>query len=66
MRVYFPILNNMIKVDQEKCIGCGLCVGMCPEVFRMNADGKSEEITQEDSACAQNAVASCPVNAISA
>jgi len=55
----------MIKVDQNKCIGCGLCVGMCPDVFKINADGKSEVIVAEDSACAQNAIASCPVNAIS-
>jgi ferredoxin len=56
----------MIKVDQDKCIGCGLCVGICPEVFQMNADGKSEVLKQSDSADAQNALASCPVNAISA
>ena len=55
----------MVKVDQNKCIGCGLCAGMCPAVFQMNADGKSEVVAQTDEACAQNAVASCPVNAIS-
>ncbi len=52
----------MISVDQNKCIGCGLCAGMCPEVFQMNADGKSEVIAQADKPCAQNAAASCPVS----
>ncbi|MDD3285427.1 MAG: ferredoxin [Patescibacteria group bacterium] len=55
----------MIKVDQEKCIGCGLCAGICPETFQMNAEGKSEPVSQEVSNCAQNAGASCPVGAIS-
>lgn len=61
----FPLFNHMIKVNQNQCIGCGLCVGMCPETFMMNADGKSEVLAQTDNECAQNAVASCPVNAIS-
>ena len=28
-------------VDQDTCIGCGLCTGIQPEVFQMNEDGKS-------------------------
>ncbi len=62
----FSVSEFMISVDQNKCIGCGLCAGMCPDVFQMNADGKSEVIAQTDKPCAQNAAASCPVNAISA
>ncbi len=29
-------------VDQDLCIGCGLCTGMCERAFRMNAEGKAE------------------------
>ena len=29
-------------VDQELCIGCGLCASISPDVFAMNADGKVE------------------------
>lgn len=54
----------MIKVDQNTCIGCGLCAGMCPDVFAMNEDGKSEPISQENVACAKEAAAACPVSAI--
>ena len=54
----------MIKVDQDKCIGCGLCSGICPDVFIMNADGKSEVLEQGNEACAKGAAESCPVNAI--
>lgn len=35
---------NKIKVGVNKnlCIGCGTCVGICPEVFKLGNDGKSE------------------------
>lgn len=56
----------MVKVNQEKCIGCGMCAGMCPETFVMNADGKAEVIKTETTECAKNAAANCPVEAISA
>jgi len=29
-------------VDKESCISCGLCVSVCPAVFRMDSSGKSE------------------------
>lgn len=54
----------MIKVDNNKCIGCGLCVTMCPKVFKMNDDNKSEVISQDDRDCAVSAVSACPVKAI--
>lgn len=55
----------MVKVDQNKCIGCGLCAGMCSETFVMGADGKSEVVKDEITDCAKNAAANCPVEAIS-
>lgn len=54
----------MVKVDQNKCIGCGMCAGMCPETFQMNADRKSEVINDKVTDCAKNAAANCPVEAI--
>ena len=30
-----------IKVDKQKCLGCGLCINLCPEVFELK-DGKSQ------------------------
>jgi ferredoxin len=55
----------MIKVDQNKCIGCGLCAGKCPETFQMNLDGKSELINDKNTPCAQEVVRDCPTKAIS-
>lgn len=55
----------MIKVDKNKCIGCGLCAGLCPENFQMDADGKSEVIDQKVIPCVKEAAQRCPVKAIS-
>ncbi len=55
----------MIKVDKNTCIGCGLCANMCPDVFAMDDDGKSEVIGQENISCAKEAEGACPVSAIS-
>ncbi len=54
----------MIKVDQNTCIGCGLCASMCPEVFAMNLDGKSEVVAQVNETGAKDASLACPVGAI--
>lgn len=53
-----------IKVDQNKCIGCGRCTELCPAVFRLNADGKSEVIEEKNLECALQAADECPVEAI--
>lgn len=28
-----------VSIDKEKCIMCGSCVAICPEVFEMKDDG---------------------------
>ena len=53
------------KVDQEKCIGCGTCESACPNVFKLNKEGKSEVIGEYCKNCNLKEVAeSCPVGAI--
>lgn len=54
-----------IKIDKEKCIGCGLCASMCEEVFEMESDGKAKVKAQKDIPCVKKAIESCPVQAIS-
>ncbi len=54
-------------VDQELCIGCGLCVSIAPEVFRLNESGVSEVYANDpgEREKVQQAIDSCPVNCIS-
>jgi len=54
----------MIKIDQNKCVGCGMCAGLCPETFKMNPNGKAEVINEKITDCAKNAAENCPVEAI--
>ena len=55
-------------VDQAGCIGCGLCVGLCPDIFHLNQDNKAEAvdvpIPQQQAADLQKARDDCPVHVI--
>lgn len=56
----------MPYVDQDECISCESCAELCPEVFRMNEETKSEVLptatgTEE---CIQEAMDTCPVECI--
>ena len=35
-----------VAIDNNKCIGCGLCAGMCPEVFGTAKGGKAYVIEE--------------------
>ncbi|MGI6717125.1 MAG: ferredoxin [Eubacteriales bacterium] len=52
----------------ENCIGCGLCAGMCPEVFSMTDEGLAiaidEDVPEDALDSAAEAMDSCPVGAI--
>jgi len=59
---------KQIKIDRERCIGCGSCTILMPDVFSLDtAGGKAkgeegwEEVSAEDLQRARDA---CPVQAI--
>lgn len=54
-------------VDQDMCTGCGLCPDIAPGTFELNDDGIAEVIDPEgdDEDTIQEAIDSCPVEAIS-
>jgi len=54
-----------ITVDHELCIGCGVCVEICPEVFELR-DEKSWVIGEDkcDTCDCEEAIVNCPVDAI--
>jgi len=65
-----------IKLEREKCIGCGSCSALCPKYFELKEDGKSSIVgAQRDAAgsdkleitkieCAEAAAEACPVQCI--
>ena len=59
-------LRNVVtlRLDVERCIGCGRCVEVCPHGVFTLADGKSvmadRDACMECGACARN----CPVKAL--
>lgn len=56
------------SIDKSGCISCGMCVSICPEVFRMADDGFAEVyvdvIPESFEESAQEARDSCPVSVI--
>ena len=56
-----------VYVDEDICIGCGLCAGICPEVFEINDNGKAtaaNSVTSDNEDAVKEAMDSCPVSAI--
>ncbi len=61
----------MAKIKIEGCIGCGACTGICPEVFDLNDEGlaynilgEDEEIPEDLMSGVDEAIESCPAQAI--
>ena len=58
----------MKYIVNDDCIGCGLCAGICPEVFTLTDGGMAAVITAEvpDAVLgsAEEAKDGCPVSAI--
>lgn len=52
------------SVDQDTCIGCGLCVTSVPDVFKFNDNGKAEAVSDGEESAVQSAIDACPVLAI--
>jgi ferredoxin len=54
-------------VDAEKCIGCGLCAQVAPDIYEMQDDKavtKMDDIVEDKVEEAKNGADQCPVAAI--
>ncbi|MBR4742464.1 MAG: 4Fe-4S binding protein [Desulfovibrio sp.] len=53
-----------VTVNQEKCVGCGECVDVCPvEVYELQ-DGKSTPVKSEECLGCESCVEVCESEAI--
>jgi ferredoxin len=58
-----------VWVDDQRCRGHGVCVTLCPDVFSLTDDGYAvsiaSDVPTELEAATQEAIESCPEQAIS-
>ena len=55
----------VVTLDSEKCMGCGVCVQIAPDVFSLDADrGVAKVVCADGSSMAKQASDSCPVSCI--
>ena len=61
-----------VSIDHTKCISCGSCVAICPEVFEMKEDGtvdvkddfKGKDVPADLESKVREACDMCPATAI--
>ena len=56
-----------VRVDADLCVGCGLCVNTCPDIFEMQDDKavtKVSELPAEQQDSCKQSKDECPVEAI--
>lgn len=59
------MLRKIIKIDQDKCDGCGLCVNACHEGAITLVDGKATLLREDYCDGLGDCLPACPQNAIS-
>lgn len=59
------VLRRIVKIDDEKCDGCGLCVPACAEAAIKIIDGKARLVSESFCDGLGACLGECPNNAIS-
>ena len=58
------MIRKIIKIDEEKCNGCGLCVDACHEGALKIIDGKARLISESYCDGLGDCLPECPTEAI--
>jgi len=58
------VLRNIVKIDEEKCDGCGLCVNACAEGAIQIIDGKAKLVSEVYCDGLGACIGHCPQDAI--
>jgi len=59
------MIRKIIKIDEEKCNGCGLCISACHEKAIVMVKGKAKLLRDDYCDGLGNCLPVCPANAIS-
>ena len=59
------MIRRIIRIDQEKCVGCGLCVDACHEGAIGLVDGKARLLREDYCDGLGDCLPACPMDAIS-
>ena len=55
----------VVTLDGEKCIGCGVCTQIAPDIFALDEErGVAKVVRNEGGTSVEQAVESCPVSCI--
>jgi Fe-S-cluster-containing hydrogenase component 2 len=58
------MIRQVIKIDEDKCVGCGLCVNACHEGAIGMVDGKAKLLRDDYCDGLGNCLPACPTKAI--
>lgn len=53
-----------VEVDKNKCIGCGACTAIAPDVFEFDDDGLAKAVNNNINDDVKTAAEGCPTEAI--
>lgn len=57
-----------VSADRSRCCGYGLCAQLCPQVYKLDADGlvylETDVVSPEDEEEAREGAAACPAEAL--